>query len=131
MLQEQFWPDVIGKGDEDTLIFMQDGAPPHWGRNVRAWLSEILPGRWMGHGSLNMPWPPPSPDLISCNFFLWRFIKSKVHATEFPCINILKQRIQAEFNKITVDIRNKLVLAYGERLNFLVENDGNNIEVYY
>ena len=35
-LQEQFWPAVIGKGDEDTLIFMQDGAPPHWRRNDKS-----------------------------------------------------------------------------------------------
>ena len=44
MLQEQFLPDIIGKGDEDTLIFMQDGVPPYWGRNVRAWRNETLPG---------------------------------------------------------------------------------------
>ena len=130
MLQEQFWPDVIGKGDEDTLIFMQNGAPPHWGRNVRAWFNETLPGRWMGRGSPNLPWPPRSPDLTPCDFFLWGFIKSKVYATQSPCINTLKQRIRAAFIEIAVDIRNKLVLACREKLNLLVENSGSHIEVH-
>ena len=123
-MQEQFWPDVIGKSEEDMLIFMQDGAPRHWGRNVRAWLNETLPGRRMGSGFPNVPWPPRpprSPDLTPCDYFLWRFIKTKVYATQSPCINTLKQRIRAAFNEITADIRNKLVL---------VENGGR-IEVHY
>ena len=123
MLQEQFWPNVIGKGNEETLIFMQDGAPPHWGRNVRARLNETLQ-RWMRRGSLDTPWPPQSPDLTPCDFFLCVFIKSKVYATQSPCVNTLKQRIRAAFNEITVNIQNKLVLAYRESLNLLVENGG-------
>ncbi len=70
MLQEQFLPEVQARGLEDDLIFMQDGAPPHWGRAVRDWLNENFPGRWMGRGSPNMPWPARSPDLTPCDFFV-------------------------------------------------------------
>lgn len=38
MLQNFFWPKVLERNLEQELIFMQDGAPPHWGRNVRNWL---------------------------------------------------------------------------------------------
>ncbi len=73
LLREQFWPAVEASGMDDELLFMQDGAPPHWGLLVRAWLNEMLPDRWMGRGSPNMPWPPRSPDLMPCDFFLWGF----------------------------------------------------------
>ena len=54
VLQDYFWLN-------EDIIFMQDGSPPHWGRNVRNWLNENLEGRWIGRGSSNMPWPPRSP----------------------------------------------------------------------
>ena len=53
---------------------MQDGAPPHWSTIiVRDWLNEKLPNRWIGRGTdtdLNPKWPPRSPDLTLCDFFL-------------------------------------------------------------
>ena len=30
------------------LIFMQDGAPPHFAIVVREWLNAQFPGKWMG-----------------------------------------------------------------------------------
>ena len=32
----------------DTLWFQQDEAPPHYQRNVRDYLNDIFPGRWIG-----------------------------------------------------------------------------------
>ena len=55
---------------ENNLIFMHDGAPAHWSSAVRQWLENKFSGMWMGRGSPNMPWPPRSPDLTSCDFFL-------------------------------------------------------------
>ena len=38
----------FGKLDiSNENIFMQDGAAPHWFTNVRNWLNENLPGRWI------------------------------------------------------------------------------------
>ena len=30
----------------DSLIFQQDAAPPHWKRDFREWLDENFPGSW-------------------------------------------------------------------------------------
>jgi predicted TIM-barrel fold metal-dependent hydrolase len=43
ILQNQFWPKVQEEGLEDKLIFVQDGAPSHWSRNVRDWLNKKFP----------------------------------------------------------------------------------------
>ena len=65
------------------FIFQQDGAPPHYNFDVRAHLNAILPGRWIGRASHNdsplLPWPPRSPDLNPCDFFLWGYIKDRVY----------------------------------------------------
>ena len=69
MLKDFFWRIIQAKGLEEDIIFMQDGAPPHWSEEVRSWLDETWPERWMGRGSTNLPWPPCSPDLTPCDYF--------------------------------------------------------------
>lgn len=41
MLQNWLFPRL----HEDNFIFQQDGAPPHWSRQVREYLNETLPNR--------------------------------------------------------------------------------------
>ena len=130
MLQKEFWPVVVAEGRANEILFMQDGAPPHWGTTVREWLSEQMPQRWMGRDSPNLPWPPRSPDLTPCDFFVWGFVKSKVYVTRPANIPELKDRIRAAFAEITVEMRKKAALAYRERLEQVIENDGGHVEVH-
>ena len=51
------------------VIFMQDGAPPHFSCFVTDVLNERLPDAWIGRGG-PIPWPPRSPDLSPLDFFL-------------------------------------------------------------
>lgn len=82
----------------------------------------------MGRGSPNMAWPARSPDLTPCDFFLWGFIKSKVYATPTSTIGELKERIKAAFSEVTVEMRQKTMLEYRERLELVVEKNGSHIE---
>jgi hypothetical protein len=52
------------------LLFQHDGAPAHYGEDVRQWLNETCPGTWIGRG-WPIAWPPRSLDLTSIDFFLW------------------------------------------------------------
>ena len=69
----------------EDFIFQQDGAPPHFHFDVRAHLIVNLPGRWIGRDSHNesslLTWPPRSPDLTPCDFFLWGYIKDHMCCT--------------------------------------------------
>nr|CAI5850687.1 unnamed protein product [Callosobruchus analis] len=47
-----------------------DGAPPHYHRDVRAYLDQNLSGQWIGRRRPN-EFPPRSPDLTPLDFFLW------------------------------------------------------------
>jgi hypothetical protein len=50
------------------IILQQDGAPPHWGLQVRACLDGTFPGTWISRDGL-MPWPTRSPDITPLDFF--------------------------------------------------------------
>lgn len=51
-----------------VMWFQHDGAPVHFQRNVRRYLDNWLPGRWIGRGG-TVSWPPRSPDLTPLDFF--------------------------------------------------------------
>uniref|UniRef100_A0AC34GUD2 Transposase n=1 Tax=Panagrolaimus sp. ES5 TaxID=591445 RepID=A0AC34GUD2_9BILA len=77
MLEEVFIPQMQNRPDFDTMLFQQDGAPPHYALQTRALLDEVFPERWIGRASPNLNWPPRSPDLTVLDFFFWGYIKSK------------------------------------------------------
>ena len=46
-------------------------------------------------------WPPRSPDLSSCNFYLWGTLKQKVHANNPHNLDQLKENITNAIRRIT------------------------------
>ncbi|XP_066141312.1 uncharacterized protein [Euwallacea fornicatus] len=100
----------------DGMWFMQDGAPPHYTLNVRQYLNNTFPRRWIGRGNdAPVQWPPRSPDLTPCDFFLWGFLKSKVYSTSIDHIQELHNRI---FNAVN-DVRNRPEVMQRMHFNFL------------
>src|SRR5215475_8559763 len=83
-----------------NFIFEQDGAPPHFHRDVTTFLDETFPGRWVGRGGPTA-WPPRSPDLTPLDFFAWEFIKDVVYSRKFRELADLRQRIIEEVELIT------------------------------
>ena len=65
----------LNEFEPQDFIWRQDDAPPHFLHNVRDWLNDDVPQRWIEHPSPNnivySRWPPRSPDLGPCDFFLW------------------------------------------------------------
>ena len=87
----------------------QDGAPPHFCLDVRHWLNNVLPHRWIGWGAredlMLCPWPARSPDLTPCDYFLWGYVKDIVFVPPQPVsIPDLKNRITAAVETITPDL---------------------------
>ena len=91
LLQNEFWPKILENEIENSITFMPDGAPPHWGLQVRERLNETL--RWMGRGSPNMLWPTRSLNLTPCDYFMWGLLKSKFYKSKPTTIQDLKSWI--------------------------------------
>ena len=130
MLKDFFLPIIQAKGLAEDIIFMQDGAPPHWSKNVRSWLDVTWPERWMGRGSTNLPWPPRSPDITPCDYFLWGYLKSIVYKNEYKTINDLKKKIKQVCDEhLSTDVCERALQDYQRRLQKCVERGGKHIEV--
>jgi hypothetical protein len=75
------------------LWYLHDGAPPHYAWQVRTWMDISFPNRWIGRAG-RILWPPRSPDLSSCDFFLWGHMKRLVYVTPINTIEELQPRVQ-------------------------------------
>ena len=95
----QYWEGMF-RG----LWWAQDGAPAHRLLAVRDRLNETFLNRVVGLGH-NVEWPPRSPDLTPCDFFLWGYLKAKVFSTPPQNIQVLRQKIVDEFNDLRQSLK--------------------------
>ena len=81
------------------IWWMQDGAPCHRSRIVTRALQGRFENRFV---SLNqdIEWPPRSPDLTPCDFFLWGYLKQKVFRTPPENVVTLRRRIVDASNEL-------------------------------
>jgi hypothetical protein len=83
--------------------------PPHFHTCVRVILYRVLPQRWIGHASNGdnnlLPWPPRSPDLTPCDFFLWGFVRDSVYVPPLSTpIQEFSGRMTHALQAITADM---------------------------
>lgn len=67
---------------EDTTIYQQHGAPPHWALQVHDFLRETFSNRWIGRDG-PIPWTPRLPHITPLDFFLWEYVKDIVYKLQF------------------------------------------------
>jgi len=88
---------------EQNVWWFQDGAPCHRPAIVRNRLRDLFGQQVVAIGH-DREWPPRSPDLTACDFFLWGYIKSKVYRGQPPqSIIELRERIMHEFELLRND----------------------------
>lgn len=73
-------------------------------------------------------WPPRSPDLTTCDFFLWGFIKSKVYETSPTTPDDMRQRIVRAFQEITPEILRNVQNSLQKRFLLCSEQNGQHFE---
>jgi hypothetical protein len=109
MLNEKVFPKLVQLfGDQfdgdhfSRLWWAQDGAPAHGALDIRAWLAEFFPNHTIALHH-NHEWPPRSPDLTPCDFFLWGYVKSRVYVSPPASVDDLRQRIIREIAHVKRD----------------------------
>jgi hypothetical protein len=94
------------EGLNDMLF--QDGAPPHFHKEVTDFLNSKFPEKCIGRG-WPITWQPRSPDLTPLDFFFWGFIKDAVYvpplATTLP---ELAGRIRDAVATVTLNLLNNM-----------------------
>ena len=132
MLQTWLFPRMQ-KDDPEDFITQQDGTPPHFHLDIRCWLNDVLPHRWIGRGAhedfMFCPWPAQSPDLTPCDCFLLGYVKDEVFVPPQPVsIPDLKNRITAAVETITPDLLSRVWQELDYRLDVCRVTKGANTE---
>jgi len=112
-------------------IILQDGAPPHWGSDVRRFFrcnisKQVDWQRWSDNLATSIAGYPPPP----LDVFLWRYVKDKVFSTPVPDITTLKARMTDAFATITEVVLENTWRETDYRLDALRATKGAHVEVY-
>lgn len=122
--------DEIPLNTRNLLWFQQDGAPPHYGRNVRQWLNEMYPNRWIGRGG-SIAWPARSPDITPLDFYLWGDIKTMVYEIQPQSLERLRGKIVETFDFIRENRNmNNVQRSILNRINLCIRENGNHFEQF-
>lgn len=135
MLLEEFIPVAQGMDAIEQFWFMQDGATPHRTNDVMEALDEYFTGRVIGLGypsryGRGIDWPPNSPDLNICDFFLWGYLKDKVYRDKPRTLIELKEAITREIALIDKIVFKNVTRGFETRLHAVIEKDGAHIEPF-
>ena len=89
-------------------------------------LRELFPGRLVSlRGDIS--WPPRSPDLSPCDFFLWGYLKAKVYKHRPRTLQELKDVIRQEVAAIPREVTRRTMDNFRERLRECLNNGGHHL----
>lgn len=113
------------------MWYMQDGAPPHYGRAVTDYLNKTFPNRWLGRNGF-VRWPPRSPDLNPMDFFIWGHLKTVVYSKNKPTTkDELLQRIHASFDEIKGNMEKyNWQMELKRRVDLCITESGRHVEKF-
>ena len=131
MLHSQFLKEATKRDVIKDHWFMQDGAPAHTAKKPIQWLSNVFGHRLI---ALKAPapcpqWPPYSPDLNPCDFFLWGYLKDKIYSKKIQDQNQLKKQIIKEISLIDETMLSKVADSFVSRLGRVRAVRGSHFEL--
>ena len=135
MIDEEIVPRLEREYQRDAdgafhrLWWIQDGAPAHRRLIVRERLQRLFQDKIV---AMNHPveWPPRSPDLTPCDYFLWGFLKGKVFVTPPRDLGDLRARIVEAVDALRQDrgMIRRVVRSMRSRAQTCIERDGGHVE---
>lgn len=111
----------------EQMWLQHDGAPVHNTREVKNYLDNMFPNRWIGRGGPKR-WPARSPDLTKMDFFLWGYVKEEVYKMEPTTKEEMKERIKAVFRNINDQMLVNVSASFVSRLGLCIEKNGGHFE---
>jgi hypothetical protein len=121
-------PHLLATGlTSQTQWFMQDGARPHTANVVLDFLhdtfnSHVTSNRFPHCFACGQNWPPNSPYLCPCDYFLWGFLKEMIFLKKPQTIMELRALIIQACNEITENmcchVINKITVCVEEAVRY-------------
>ena len=116
-------------GNLDRLVWTQDGAPCHVTNQNMMYLDRLFGDRVVSRKTIRgRDWPARSPDLNPCDFFLRRYLKSKVYAPRPTTLDQLQSNIEREVADLPNDMVNRALMDTKTRAYMCIHNNGGHVE---
>ena len=133
MLRDTFIPTAHGLNKIASFWFQQDGARPSRSRDVFSLLYEhfgnqVIALDFKNHFEGGMDWPPYSPDLNPCDFFLWGYLKDRVYQEPHSSLSQLESALVREVSAIEVTTLKSVLRSFANRLDFVIKHQGAHFE---
>ena len=104
----------------------QDGATAQTANESMTTVRNMFPGHLISRFG-DVPWPPCSPDLSTCDFFLWEYLKSCVYAHKPGTLNDLKEAIRQEIRPIDRQLLARVMDDFKRRLENFIQSGGRHL----
>ena len=127
MLHLSILPAIRALYENSEVFYQQDGAPPHYHRDVRASLDEKLQGHWIGQRS-TFEFPPRSTDLTPPDFYLWGTLKDVVYCKKPATLGNLCAEIRVACAAIPINTLTQVAQSTARRCNRCLATNGNHFE---
>ena len=137
LLFDRVIPELRTWPNSELLIFQQDGARPHSSDMVMELLNDTFSNRVIANGTQSHPapiaWPPRSPDLTPCDYFLWGWMKGRIFHRDQPprTLGELRAAIEEVAEELRQDraMRERVMANYAHRLQVCLDKNGGQVEI--
>ena len=110
-------------------MWTQDGAPCHTTDRNIAYLENQFNGRIVSKRAVRgRVWPPRSPDLNPCDFYLWGFLKACVYSPRPATLDELEANIRREVAALDPATITRALLDVRVRAHKCIANNGGHLE---
>ena len=127
MLQTYIISTLQQRGCLQETIFMQDGALPHIAIPVQHFLRRTFTDACVISRYFPTAWPPRSPDLKPCDFWLLGYLKDNVYRDRLTTVLNLKESIRRHIQNIDDDALRSVVESTIFKMECVLEYDGSHI----
>ena len=132
MLKSTLLPAMARRGDRDRLWYMQDGAPAHHSNHALSFLREKFGDQLIALGTKDNPipvsWPPHSPELNVCDYWLWSYLEMKVKKRKPNNRDELISFVDDEINRLSRSMVRRAVGHLRTRCELCVQEKGGHFQ---
>jgi len=127
MLRSSILPAIHALYENSEVFYQQDRAPPHYQRDVRAFLDENLQGHWIGRRG-TFEFAQCSPDLSPLDFYLWGTLKDGVYPKQPATLGDLHAEIRAACAAVPINTFTEVAQSTARHCNRCLAANGNHFE---